>query len=221
MSTPGIVTPEAVRLEFDGANIGSRSLALLVDLLAQALVLTLLLVAQAALVDGIGAALPGWAGIVVTLLLVFVVVWGYPVAFETLWRGRTPGKAALGLRVVTVEGAPVRFRHAAIRALLALVDIYASAGGVAVLSVLCSSRQQRVGDLVAGTLVLREGRAGAAMTPVRFTVPPGAERYAGTVDPGGLTVQDYARVRQFLLRAEGLRPEARARLSADLARVVA
>ena len=90
----------------------------------------------------------------------FIVLWATRSSCETLWRGRTLGKAALGLRVVTVEGAPVRFRHAAIRATLGLVDFFAHVRRARCSrSLLLTRRSQRLGDLVAGTIVLRERTA--------------------------------------------------------------
>ncbi len=80
----------------------------------------------------------------------------------------------MGLRVVTREGAPVQFRHAAIRAALGLIDFYLAFGGVAVISALVTREHQRLGDLVAGTLVLRERTGARAPTAVRFAVPAGA-----------------------------------------------
>lgn len=221
VQAPGVVTPEAVRLEFEGANIGTRCLALLIDLLAQLVLFIVFAVAATALSEGIGAALPGWVAVVLVLLSTFAILFGYPIGFETLMRGRTPGKAALGLRVVTVEGAPIRFRHAALRGILALVDLYMSLGGVACLTVLLSARQQRLGDLVAGTLVLRERTAAGRVEAQQFEVPPGAEGYAVTVDTGGMTAQDYATVRSFLLRVPTLGADARERVGGDLARRLA
>lgn len=220
-TTTGVVTPEAVRLEFDTAGLGSRSVALTLDLLLQIAVLVLLQVAGAALLFGTFAGLPAWVGVTVVLLLAFVVFWGYPVALESLWRGRTLGKAAMGLRVVTVEGGPVRFRHAAIRAALAIVETYTLVAAPAVLSVLFSRRNQRLGDFVAGTLVLRERTGVAAPTAVTFTVPPGAEAYAATIDPAGMTARDYQTIREFLLRARELAPGVRAALAAQIAAAVA
>ncbi|MDQ3974174.1 MAG: RDD family protein, partial [Actinomycetota bacterium] len=187
----GIVTPEAVRLDLETAGLGSRTAAALIDLTIQFSALYALGLAGALIAASVGPGLPGWLGVTLVLLLVFALLFGYPLALETLWRGRTIGKAALGLRVVTVEGAPVRFRHAFARAALGLVDFYATFGAAAVLSVLLSRRNQRLGDLVAGTVVLRERSAQRAPTSVRFAVPPGAESYAATVDPAGLTVDDY------------------------------
>lgn len=217
----GVVTPEAVTLEFEAAGIGSRAIALLLDLALQATVVVVCLVGLGMVVDGAGGGLPDWVGVTLTLLLVFAVLWGYPVAFETLWRGRTLGKAAMGLRVVTREGAPVRFRHAAIRAALGLVDFYLAFGGVAVVSALVTREHQRLGDLVAGTLVLRERTGARPATAVLFTVPPGAEPYAATLDPSGLSADDYATVRGFLLRAGDLPPAVRADLAERIARPIA
>lgn len=217
----GIVTPEAVRLEFEAAGIGSRALALAIDLMLQTSVMIGAVVSVQFVVDGAGAALPDWVAVTISLLVVFAAYWGYPVALETLWRGRTLGKAAMGLRVVTKEGAPVRFRHAAIRAALSPVDFWITLGGVAVVSALVTREHQRLGDLVAGTLVLRERTGAAAPTAVTFTVPPGTEAYAATIDPSGLTGDDYAAVRGFLLRAGDLPPHVRADLAGRLAAPVA
>lgn len=217
----GVVTPEAVHLEFESAGIGSRAIALVLDLLLQATAIVVLLFALGLLADGAGSGLPDWVGVTITLLLGFAVLWGYPAVMETLWRGQTLGKAAMGLRVVTREGGPVRFRHAAIRAVLGLVDFYLAFGGVAVISALVSREHQRLGDLVAGTLVLRERTGARAPTAVRFEVPSGAEAYAATLDPAGMSTDDYAAVRAFLMRSGGLAPDVRADLAARLARPIA
>ncbi|HUH06600.1 MAG TPA: RDD family protein [Egibacteraceae bacterium] len=217
----GIVTPEAVRLEFQPAGIGSRALALLLDGLLQLSALFVIAFAAGVLIPAAGAGFPEWVGVTMALLLVFAVFWGYPVALETLWRGRTLGKAAMGLRVVTVEGAPVRFRHAAIRALLTLVDFWLTSGAGAVLSALLTPRHQRLGDLAAGTMVLRERVSGPPPVAVRFGVPPGAEGYAATLDPAGISSDDYQKVRTFLLRAGALDPRVRADLAVRLAQPLA
>ncbi|CAN5131846.1 RDD family protein [soil metagenome] len=217
----GVVTPEAVRLQFDTAGVGSRSVAFALDVLVQGLTLVALLVAGGLVAEGAGVGLPPWVAATLVALLSFAVVWGYSVALETLWRGRTLGKAAMGLRVVTREGGPVRFRHAAVRAALGLVDFVVSSGAVAVLCVLFTRDNQRLGDLVAGTLVLRERTGMGQPAPVGFEVPAGAEAYAATLDVSALTTGDYAAVRAFLLRAPGLRGQVRERLAADLATALA
>jgi uncharacterized RDD family membrane protein YckC len=213
----GIVTPEAVRLDFEEAGVGSRGAALLLDYCVIGAVLLVLNLGTAYLLDSSGPGLPNWVTISLFLVLNIVVLFGYPIALETLWRGRTLGKAALGLRVVTVEGAPVRFRHAAVRAALSLVDFGVTFGAGAVVTALLSRRHQRLGDLVAGTVVLRE-RTGAARPQVAsFAVPLGAESYAETIDPSGLSAADYDALRAYLLRTDSLPQSRRATLAADLA----
>lgn len=215
---PRVVTPEAVVLQFETAGLGSRALAVLIDLAIQG---GLLVLASIPLVTLAGSGQSATAGIVVALLVVTVILLGYPIAFETLWRGRTPGKAALGLRVVTSDGAPIRFRHAAVRGFLTLVDLYLTSGAGAVLSVLCTRDNQRLGDLAAGTMVLRQRTGAQAPVPVSFSVPPGWEPYAATLDPAGLTGDDHVAVRSFLLRAPDLPSPARHGLAAQIATTVA
>lgn len=214
-----VVTPEAVPLEFDHANIGSRSLALGIDLLIMAVAGVALFFGLTALLDAADASLG--LGVAAFFILVFLLTWGYPVIQETLWHGRTVGKAALGLRVVTTEGGQVRFRHAAIRAALGIVDFWITSGAAAVLSVLLTRDNQRLGDLAAGTYVLRERSALRPLTPVQFTVPPGMEAYAGALDLAGLADDDYRAVRAFLLRAPTLSFPVRAELALRLADPVA
>lgn len=216
----GLVTPEAVVLGLPIASVGSRALALLLDLLIQGLVLVLISFAASAASVFEG----GWVATVVFLLVVFSVLFVYPAAFETFWHGRTPGKAALGLRVVTVEAGPVGFRHGAIRSALGLVDFWLTSGGAAVISALFTRRAQRLGDLAAGTVVLREGRGRRGVTAMRFAPPPGAEAYADRLDVSALDEADYLAIRSVLVRAGSLAPTtaqplARAAVAAVVGRV--
>ena len=217
----GVVTPEAVELQFSEANVGSRAVAFFIDAVALTLLLVVLNTAIGFLLGDTDTGLPQWVAITALVLVNFLVFFGYPIAFETLMRGRSPGKAAMGLRVVTVEGAPERFRHAAIRAALGLVDFVLTSGVAAVLATLLSKRHQRLGDMVAGTVVLRERSASGPPRASRFRIPPGAELYAATIDPSGLAARDYEAVREFLNRAYDLRPEAREDIARRLAAGVA
>jgi uncharacterized RDD family membrane protein YckC len=209
-----VVTPEAVPLDLETASIGSRFLALLIDWGIQGVVVFILLVIA-------GNASFGWLGTTIVLLLVFLVIWGYPVAMETLWRGRTVGKAALGLRVVTREGGQIGFRHAAIRAALGLVDFALSSGAVAVICVLVTADNQRLGDMAAGTLVLRERTGLRRPTPTVFGPPIGLDGYTDSLDLARLGPAEYGVVRAFLIRAPSLPPPVRARLAAQVAETVA
>lgn len=215
----GIVTPEAVLLEFETAGVASRTIAELLDLGVQftALFLVFLVVAVMGGAGGLGEVV----AVVVSLLAVFLVVVGYPAVMETFWNGRTLGKAAMGLRVVTREGAPERFRHAAIRAMLGLIEIYAFLGIPAVVSIVTSGRDQRLGDLVAGTLVLRQRAGRRAAPPVAFGVPWNWESYVQSLDVSTINDEQYGVVRAVLLRLGELTPAARWQVSTEVATVVA
>jgi len=208
------VIPEAVPLELETASIGSRFLGLVIDWSIQgALLLVLVIIVANTSV--------GWVGTTLVFILIFLIIWGYPIALETLWRGRTVGKVALGLRVVTKEGGQIGFRHAAIRSALGIVDFILSSGAVAVLCVLLTRDNQRLGDLAAGTVVLRERTGLRRPTPTTFAAPRGLDAYAETLDLAGLGPTDYGVVRTFLIRAPSLPPAVRARLAAQVAEAVA
>jgi uncharacterized RDD family membrane protein YckC len=215
----GIVTPEAVTLQFAEANVGSRGIAMLLDALLLGIVLGVLNTVLGS--TAFATSFPSWIAITTVIVLNFLILFGYPIVFETLNHGRSPGKLAMGLRVVTVEGAPVRFRHAAIRSGFWLVDFLMTSGIAGVLATLLSKRHQRLGDMVAGTVVLRERVAGAAPISLQFRVPYGAEAYAATLDTSGLTSQDYEAVRGFLIRAYQLAPDVRGDVGRRIASALA
>lgn len=218
----GIVTPEAVVLELRLATLGSRVLAITLDLTIQLTGLFLVLLALGLVGNATGASLPGWVAVIIVTFLVFFAIFGYPVILETLWRGKTVGKRALGIRVVTTEGAPIRFRHAAIRAALEIPDFFIPPGGlVACLSVLFTRDDQRLGDLAAGTVVIHERSASGTGAPVWFPPPWGFESYTATLDVAGLDAEGYQLIRSFLIRANQLTPGARSMLATRLARPVA
>jgi uncharacterized RDD family membrane protein YckC len=218
-SDRGYITPDAVALDLEVATIGSRGIAYLLDLLLFALVFLVLGVVQLALAGG------GWfdsgLGVAVALVLAFVWQFGYPIGFETLWRGRTLGKAAMGLRVVTVEGAPVGVRHATIRAVTAPVEVLLTTGLVASIASFVSPRAQRLGDLAAGTLVVRERGIAPEPTATTFAPPPGAAAYVAQVDVSAVGPREYALIRDTLRRQAELPPDAGWQLSLEVAEAVA
>jgi uncharacterized RDD family membrane protein YckC len=207
-----IPTPEGVELELVLAGLGSRLVAAIVDQLIKLAVFLALFV--------LGGALSGdnAGGFLVAVLVVasFLVFFGYDVAFETLASGRTPGKRAAGLRVVRLGGEPVGFLASAVRNLLRLVDSLPGIYAVGAACILFSSRNQRLGDLAAGTLVVRERRAPlppALPNAFDFTV---ADRYAAW-DVSGITSFELVTVRRFLERRWQLDPAARGRLGWEIA----
>jgi len=153
-----IETPERVELHYVLANVGNRFLAAAIDHLIQALLILLVLVIAGAFSDGPlfrGSAV--WAA-ALAVLLVFGIYWGYFVVFETLWSGQTPGKRWMRLRVVREDGRPVRFFEVFVRNLLRLVVDFMPLPTYAlgVISIIFSARSKRIGDFVAGTVVVKE-----------------------------------------------------------------
>jgi uncharacterized RDD family membrane protein YckC len=211
----GIVTPEAVVLDLETAGFASRITAAAIDLTVQILGVFFFMTVMAL------AVLRNASESAVTTVLAFVVfgvLFGYPILFETLWRGRTPGKAMLRLRAVTVDGAPIHLREATLRAMGGVVDKLLPPGGITgTLFVLGSARHQRVGDLVAGTIVIRDPRQYVPAPALWFSAPWGLEEYAAAIDPSAITTAQYTVVRSFLTRVDALVPGARYALAHDLA----
>jgi uncharacterized RDD family membrane protein YckC len=152
-----IETPERVELHYILANIGNRFLAAAIDHLIQLLMMLALYFSLWGISRWhIDPSLFIWA-VAIAILIVFVIYWGYFVLFETFWNGQTPGKRIMKLRVVREDGRPIRFFEAFIRNLLRIIDIlppFSYAIGVA--TIIFSPRSKRIGDLVAGTVVVKE-----------------------------------------------------------------
>jgi uncharacterized RDD family membrane protein YckC len=216
-SGDALVVGEAVTLDVRPAGIASRGLALLVDAVIQgALTFGLTIVAVASSLHMNDATAQA-----IALVLYVLIVLGYPVGFETLAHGRTPGKMALGLRVVRDDGGPIRFRHAFVRGLVGVVldRPGISLGVLALVPMLFSSRSKRLGDIAAGTMVLQE------RVPVRIAAPPPMpahlEAWAATLDLSRVDDELASQVRQFLGRAGQLAPWAREDFGNRLVAVVA
>jgi uncharacterized RDD family membrane protein YckC len=211
-----LVTGEAVVLELRLARLPSRALALGLDLALQLVTLlavSILAAPLATLVDDAAVA-------ALELVLIVAIVVGYPVAFETLTRGRTLGKLALGLRVVRDDGGPVRFRQALLRGLAAFfVDVWLTFGAGALISSLVSSRGKRLGDVIAGTVVVRE-RVPVHGGPVA-AMPPPLAGWAAQLELSRMPDDLALAARQFLSRAHELVPPVRAAMAEELAAATA
>ncbi|MGH9908505.1 MAG: RDD family protein, partial [Pyrinomonadaceae bacterium] len=171
-----IETPERVPLHFALASIGNRFLACAIDHTVQALTILLMVLAYLALASfsQLGAELtsaPKWVYAVLIVVL-FLIVSGYFAFFEWIWSGQTPGKRWLKLRVIREDGRPVTFWEASVRNLLRSFDMMpAPFYSIGLISVFSSSRDQRVGDFVAGTVVVREREAEAPAFAQVFAAP--------------------------------------------------
>jgi uncharacterized RDD family membrane protein YckC len=210
-----IETPEQTRLEFAIAGIGSRFLALALDLLIQtgaAIVLGLATLTAVALVPATGAHTGMWIA-AIALLLFFVVHYGYFIGFEILWSGQTPGKRSVGIRVVKDSGRPLTAAETVARNLMRIVDELPAFYSVAVVTALLNSQNKRLGDFVAGSLVIREGSL-AEMRPVWST--PQAEPAPPIVGAEKLSAEDLALIDTFLARRWELPAEVRARMAAGI-----
>ena len=205
--TVEIQTPEGVHLELALANVGSRGLAVFVDHVAQGLI-----VLGAVLVLGLTGA-GELLGLGIAATVTFFTLFGYPIAWEVWGGGTTPGKRWNHLRVVRVDGTPVRFVDSAIRNLVRLVDLL-GVYLVASISVFVSSRNQRLGDLAAGTLVIRVPRV-PRYRPA--TSPPAFVRVGPAWDVSGVAPSEVAAIRRFLDRRGAIDVGARGALAADLA----
>jgi len=192
-----IDTPEQVHLEFVLAGIGSRFMAAFLDVLIELAVYALLLIIS------LGLGFSGffnttrsiWWTALVTLVI-FCVNWGYYAIFEAIWKGQTPGKRWAGIRVIKDSGRPINAFEAITRNLIRAIDFFPVCYGVGVLTMLLNAKNRRLGDYVAGTIVVHESSDRESSlffnTPTRtdFTLHQAA----------GLTLQEAELIETFLAR---------------------
>lgn len=171
-----IETPERVPLHFALASIGNRFLACAIDHVLQILAIILMVIAFTLIANysSLGEQLtnaPKWVKAVL-IIIVFLIVSGYFAFFEWIWNGQTPGKRWLKLRVIREDGRPVTFWEAAVRNLLRTFDMMpAPFYSIGLISVFISSSDQRIGDMIAGTVVVREREAEAPAFAQVFASP--------------------------------------------------
>jgi uncharacterized RDD family membrane protein YckC len=205
-----LVTGDAVILDIQIAQLPVRAVSALIDisLIFVGYVLSLMLwsIMLMQFDDALTTA----------ILIIFAVGLqvGYPVIFETATRGRSLGKIAMGLRVVSDDGGPERFRQALFRALASVVEIWALAGSPAVICSLLSSRGKRLGDIFAGTMVISERGPAATPPPV---MPPQLAWWASSLQLSALSPETAEVGRQFLSRRSQLEPRVREAMGCRIA----
>lgn len=242
-----VVTPEHVEVHFELAGIGSRFLAVLLDHLLQALVFIVLGIAffglgifslDTGLTSG---AFSMWV-FAIFIIIIFVVTYGYFLFFELTKNGQTPGKKAVGIRVIRDTGHPLDFRSALLRNIMRIVDSLPSMYGVGVISIFASPQYRRVGDYVAGTLVVKVGKQAAAPAPQAAPAseqPAYAQTPFASSQPAQPTAPDihlpqqalplitsisrdeYRAIRHFLNRVNELDPQVAHNLSIKLVTPIA
>jgi uncharacterized RDD family membrane protein YckC len=221
------VTPESVELEFRLAGIGRRVLAIMLDYSIIALVLCLfwliwIIFSTQFLIymqqwGWMSGDAPLWL-IAILVLVTFFFCLGYFAVFETIWQGQTPGKRAAQIRVVRDDGQPIGMSQAALRSLLRLIDDLTLSGIIGVLMIYFGKQEKRLGDWVAGTMVIQTDRG---VKQVALALSTGGQDLATqlpeTAQLAELLPDDFATIREFLQRRSMMTREARQNLSTKLA----
>ncbi len=197
-----VVTGDAVVLDVQIAQLPVRALSAIIDVTVVFILYITGVVLWAATLTQFDPALSASILIVFTVLTIV----GYPTIFETATRGRSLGKLAMGLRVVSDDGSPERFRQALFRALAGVIEIWMLTGGPAVICSLVSAKGKRIGDIFAGTVVISERAPRMSPPP---PMPPQLAWWASTLQLSGLRPEQAELARQFLSRVSQLDPQLR------------
>lgn len=216
-------TPESVELEFTLAGIGNRALALCIDYPIWLLIMTGFLVLWSVLSEQVIALVVEMTGSAdtvnlwlrgIALLIFFGIYVGYFVFFETLWQGQTLGKRVTGIRVIRNDGRPVGLAQSTLRALLRPIDDFPFMGLVGGLLIFFTPREKRLGDFIAGTLVVVDEKASKPATLTLSEQSRGvANMLMSSADLSRLQPDDFAIVREYLQRRDGMVPDAQATVS--------
>ncbi len=207
-----IETPEQIQLEFPLAGVGSRFLALAYDTLLQAAAgIVLFLIGLFAVSEvAVSRPLDLWVSALL-VLLTFLVQFGYFAFFEAIWQGQTPGKRYVHLRVMKDNGQPMTTYDAVARNLLRIVDSLPGFYAVGILSVLLSSENKRLGDYVAGTVVVHEQPL-EQQAQLKYA----GEAASSSYDVVRLSAEEFQLMEAYLLRRNQLAPEVRERLTRQI-----
>lgn len=205
-----MVTGEGVSVEVPVASIPSRVASRLIDLLITVVLGVVAFFVIGVLVGATSDAVATAASIVLMVGLLVIL----PVAFETLTRGRSPGKYALGLCTVRDDGGPITVRHSVIRHLVGFVEFYLLGGSPAIVAAAIHPRAKRMGDMAAGTYVMSVRHKFQVTSPLE--TPPALEHWVRAADIGPMPASLTIGARQFLTRTAGLTPASRHHLGQDL-----
>ena len=219
--TLDVRTPESIAFSYELAGIGSRFLAVTLDLLLQIVILLALVLGAVWMgahsgskpVHLTGAAELAYNIIVgILIFIVFMIFFGYFILFEALWNGQTPGKKALGIRVVRDGGYPIDFSASLVRNLIRVGEMMFGYYAISAIAAVFSPENKRLGDMAAGTIVVREARmeSPAAMLKEIREEPV----YAATAYVSG---EERALVKRFLERRDTLAAERRSELAHQIA----
>ncbi len=218
-----IATPEGVEIELEPAGVGSRAAARLLDYILQVLCLFALglvygfTAAAFGFEDGTAGSVPETVFFVIYVIALSAIVLGYDIVFETFNAGQTPGKKRNGLRVVTDMGGRIGFKAATIRNLLRIVDEAITLYLGAFVSITRSAKSQRLGDMAAGTMVVREADAGGDYEPQIRASTAVMINEAADWDIGAIESDQINAINAFLGRRRVLSAEQRRDLAERIA----
>jgi uncharacterized RDD family membrane protein YckC len=206
-----VVTSDHVVLRYDLAGAGNRGFAALLDFLVASLLTLGWITAWSILIEATGGVLIG-----VVAFTAVLFGWAYFILLEWLWNGQTLGKRVFGLRVINEDGSPARFVAVFVRNLVRVVDFLPGFYGFGLLCIVFTSRSQRLGDLAAGTFVVRAPRPRVDWLALR-TFQGGTDATEPRLHVGALSGEAQRLVREFVLREAKLPRAARLRLAAQIA----
>lgn len=226
-----VETPESVELEFTLAGIGNRLYAVLIDYFCLGSIILVLLIIWAVLAYNLALYTSGDWQLWLTgiqIFLIFAVYVGYFVFFETLWQGQTPGKRRAKIRVIRGDGRPIGLQEATLRALFRPIDDLLYIGA---LLIIFSRQEKRIGDILAGTLVIRESRDShdtlgdkSIRDRLKLNKPEEARALAtklqALADLDRITVDHWLIIRDYLVSRRDLLPDARKKAQARLAQQI-
>jgi uncharacterized RDD family membrane protein YckC len=205
-----VVTGDAVVLDVQIAQLPVRAVGALLDITVMFVFYLLGLMLWAATLTQFDSALSAAVLVIFTVLVII----GYPLAFETATRGRSVGKIVMGLRVVSDDGGPERFRQVVFRALASVVEIWMFLGSPAVICSMLSPKAKRIGDIFAGTVVVSERGPRLGPPPA---MPPALAWWATSLQLSGLSGGQAEVARQFLSRAPQLDRQLRQQMAYRIA----
>jgi uncharacterized RDD family membrane protein YckC len=214
-----IETPEQTALDFAVAGIGSRFLALALDTLIQTLVGVIVGIAGAFAIGAMAIAMPKasmWGGAIL-ILFFFLLYFGYFAIFEIIWNGQTPGKRKAGIRVIKDSGRPLTPAESIGRNLMRIVDVLPGFYAVGIASALLTKENKRLGDLLAGSLVVRESSFSELKPAWQSSQTPAGPAVAH-LGSDHLTPEEFTLIDSFLNRRLDLQPDVRYRMADEIFR---
>jgi uncharacterized RDD family membrane protein YckC len=239
-----IATPELVAIEFPLAGLGSRFVAVLLDYLLQGAAVIILLIVFALLLSGVSSGGGGGSSnggnlstkwtIAIIIAIPFLLEWAYFALFEAFWHGQTPGKRIMKIRVIQQTGRPLSLFESLGRNLVRIIDMLPTAYAIGVICMFITKRQQRLGDLIAGTLVVHERPLEAPLESIgssrtftsavfqpTATAPPPRVSQLPTDAVARLTMADLQTLEHYLARRLDVPIETRATLAARISQNIA